>query len=453
MNQPEKLNPPSPCPTDNPDSPPTNIELSPGELIIFAMRLHKDGRLDGAEKCYRGLLNLEPDNANALHYLGVLLYQRDKNDQALEMIEKSIAIDPSVASWHNNLGNIFLDRGQFDEAALAYARCSELDDSNLEVLNNLGVLYRKMQRPLEAEAALKHVLQNDPTFVPAHNNLATLYTSLDRMPEAFSHLADALALRPGDENTRRLLIIAYGKAGRFDDGLRVCREWLELEPGDPSAQHFYAAYGGTDTPDRASDAYVVAEFDGFADSFDAKLASLEYKAPQWIGESVSQLLGEPRSQCAVLDAGCGTGLCAPFLRPFAKRLVGVDLSANMLSLAKERGVYDELVQSELVAFISGCEERFDLIASADTLCYFGRLSLAFMAVKRALKAGGHWVFTVEAHTGTDDFTLQPHGRYSHSRRYIESELEAAGFSQIDLQPVDLRFESKDRVRGWLVSAG
>ena len=75
-----------------------------------------------------------------------------------------------------------------------------------------------------------------------------------------------------------------------------------------------------------------------------------------------------------------------------------------------------------------------------------------MAVKRALKAGGHWVFTVEAHTGTDDFTLQPHGRYNHSRRYIESELEAAGFLQIDLQPVDLRFESKDRVRGWLVVA-
>jgi len=449
----ESLTPSSVGPADDPDATPTNIELSPGELIVFAMRLHKEGRLDGAEKCYRGLLNLEPDNANALHYLGVLLYQRDKNDQALEMIQKSIAIDPSVASWHNNLGNIFLDRGQFDEAALAYARCSELDDSNLEVLNNLGVLYRKMQRPLEAEAALKRVLQNDPTFVPAHNNLATLYTSLDRMPEAFSHLADALALRPGDTNTRRLLIVAYGKAGRFEDGLRVCREWLELEPGDPSAQHFYAAYGGTDTPDRASDAYVIEEFDGFANSFDAKLASLEYKAPQWIGESVANLLGKPHAQCVVLDAGCGTGLCAPFLRPFAKCLVGVDLSANMLSLAKGRGLYDELIQSELVAFINGCEERFDLIASADTLCYFGRLSQAFVAVKHALKAGGHWVFTVEAHLGTDDFTLQPHGRYNHSCRYIEAELAAAGFSQIDLQPVDLRFESKERVSGWLVSAG
>lgn len=45
----------------------------------------------------------------------------------------------------------------------------------------------------------------------------------------------------------------------------------------------------------------------------------------------------------ILDAGCGTGLCADVLRPYAKSLVGVDLSPQMLALAAKQQIYDQLV--------------------------------------------------------------------------------------------------------------
>jgi predicted TPR repeat methyltransferase len=41
----------------------------------------------------------------------------------------------------------------------------------------------------------------------------------------------------------------------------------------------------------------------------------------------------------VLDVGCGTA-CAAMLAPYARRMVGVDLSAKMLVQAEERHVYD-----------------------------------------------------------------------------------------------------------------
>jgi predicted TPR repeat methyltransferase len=422
------------------------------ELVAFAMRLHQERRWDGAEKCYQSVLEADAHNATATHYLGVLMRQRGKKSEGFELIQKSVNLDATVASWQNNLGNVLLEEGRFEDAAAAYARCTELDSSNIEVLNNLGVLLQKLNRPQEAEASFKRALQLNPAYGDAHANLATHYSLIGQMADAFSHFADALALKPADMNTRRLMVIALGKAGRFEEGRKVCEEWLAVEPNDPKAQHFLAAYGGKEAPDRASDKYVIEEFDGFANSFDAKLASLEYKAPQLVGDLVASLVGAPKKALKILDAGCGTGLCAPFLTPFAKELIGVDLSANMLSRAYDRHQYDELVQSELVTYISGFSGAFNVIVSADTLCYFGKLAGAFQAVKAALCPGGHWVFTVESHASDADFKLQSHGRYSHSRNYVEAELGRAGFKSISLNAVQLRFESGDAVAGWLVSA-
>lgn len=91
-------------------------------------------------------------------------------------------------------------------------------------------------------------------------------------------------------------------------------------------------------PARASDAYVQSVFDRFSNSFDSRLAALDYRAPALVAEAVSECLGPLAAGLEVLDAGCGTGLCAALLRPFANRLTGIDLSEGMLSKARARRV-------------------------------------------------------------------------------------------------------------------
>ena len=90
----------------------------------------------------------------------------------------------------------------------------------------------------------------------------------------------------------------------------------------------------------------------------------------------------------VLDAGCGTGLCGPLLAPYARRLVGVDLSERMLDQARARDVYDELVKGELTEYLAASAGTFDAIVSADTLVYFGPLEAVAEAAERALRPGG-----------------------------------------------------------------
>ena len=97
-----------------------------------------------------------------------------------------------------------------------------------------------------------------------------------------------------------------------------------------------AACSGHDVPPRASDAFVEKTFDSFAASFDSKLAKLQYRAPALVAEMLADSDLEASKTLDVLDAGCGTGLCGPLIAPYARRLVGVDLSARMLAQAQAR---------------------------------------------------------------------------------------------------------------------
>jgi predicted TPR repeat methyltransferase len=213
-----------------------------------------------------------------------------------------------------------------------------------------------------------------------------------------------------------------------------------------------AACSGKDVPARASDAYVERTFDGFAASFDAKLAQLGYRAPQLVAAALADAGLEPRKRLAVLDAGCGTGLCGPLLAPYAARLVGVDLSAGMLAQARGRGVYDEVVKEELTAYLAGQPAAYDLIASADTLVYFGALEAVVGAAARALRPGGLLVFTVEeaeVAESCDGYRIQPHGRYGHRLDYVERVLGDAGLTPRSSR-AELRLEAGVPVAGLVV---
>ena len=213
-----------------------------------------------------------------------------------------------------------------------------------------------------------------------------------------------------------------------------------------------AACTGQHVPGRASNAFVEATFDSFASSFEAKLEKLSYRAPALVGAMLSRSGIEARQHLDVLDAGCGTGLCGAIVAPFARRLVGVDLSERMLAQARDKNLYQTLVKAELTEFLRDKSEAFDLIVSADTLEYFGGLQDVIPAFAGALRPAGTLVFTVEHAAGADAsvaYRLEPHGRYSHSRAYVEKVLASSGLVS-DIMPAELRMELGVPVAGLVV---
>ena len=435
-------------------SSPREVILGVDEALRFALQLHEAGSLAEAETLYRRILAVVPENLNALHFLGLLCHQQNRKDEAAGLIQRIIALDPQNADAHNNLGNVLEGLGKGLEAEVCYRQAIALHPGHGPAHNNLGVVLMAQGRVADAVEAYRRAVVLAPDSADFHYNLGNALRRSGDLEEAVVVYRKAVALKPEHVGARRGLARTLLWAGRFDEAAAVYDEWLRVDPGNPVVLYLRAACLGQGAPDRAPDAYVEHVFDDMAENFDAHLLDhLDYRAPTLLCNALAEAFPPPAATLDILDGGCGTGLCAPLLRPYARRLIGVDLSAGMLARAAARKAYDDLVKAELTGFLRGHAEAYDVIASADTLCYFGDLAPIVQAAAVALKAEGVLAFTLEdVGDGGPGYRLQPHGRYAHARGYVEDTLTAAGLVLHSLASVALRKEGGQPVTGHLVVA-
>ena len=422
-----------------------------------AISLLRAEDMAAAEAALLAILAHWPGQPDALHFLGVLRHTQGRTDEAVALIRQALEQVPEHGGAWNNLGNVLLTAGRIDDATQAYERSAQAAQGHpdsADALNNLGTVYRKQGRAADAEQACRRALDARPDFGDAWYNLSQALMAQGQVHEGLLANSRAIALWPRHLQARDQVIRALLLLGERERAAQLYRDWLAEDPHNPVVQHQLAACLGQDPPARASDAYVQQVFDSFASSFDAKLEQLNYRAPELIAQALRTAAGEPRSAMHIVDAGCGTGLCGPLVKPWSRRLAGCDLSAGMLRRARERGVYDALHQAELVYYLDTQPDTFDAVVSADTLCYFGVLQTVMLAAARCLLPGGWLVFTVEAldEDETAEHRLQPNGRYAHRASYVERVMAAAGLQLVAQQAVTLRTEAGRPVNGWLVTA-
>lgn len=392
-------------------------------LLQKALEHHQAGRLPEAEQAYRALLRRRPSDPDALHYLGLAIFHLGRHEQGLASVQRSLRHAPTNPHAWNNLGNLLLLLDRLTESHAAYCRAIELAPQLHQAWYNRGVICRRLRRSEEALTCFRRAVELSPRYEHAYESLGMLYYRL----------------------------------GEVESAHRAYADWLKVAPDNPVARHMLAATApaGAVAPARADDAYIRTVFDGFAETFDSNLASLGYRAPELVAAALQEHSLYQSGRAEVADLGCGTGLCGPLLRSSARRLVGVDLSPEMLARARARAVYDELVEADLVAALRAAPDAFDLIVSADTLVYFGDLTEVAAAVAGALRRGGSVAFTVEALDEPGDDTpyrIQPNGRYRHRPAYVRNLLLLQGLGSITLTPAELRREKGEPVRGLVCCA-
>ena len=221
----------------------------------------------------------------------------------------------------------------------------------------------------------------------------------------------------------------------------------ELSRAVPGELHLARARLGLKAR-RAPSIYIRRLFDSYAQRYDRHLfTELDYRVPNLLRDLVDGRVQDGALDIA--DLGCGTGALGPLFRRLARRLDGVDLSPAMLGHADARGVYDELVEGDLLAFLLERTGRYDLLLAADVLPYLGDPAPLLAAAGSALRPGGLLALSVEECEGRT-FVLTRSGRFAHDSAGLGSLAATFGLKVVAARSATLRHEAGIPVRGALL---
>ena len=314
--------------------------------------------------------------------------------------------------------------GQLDQALGLYVQALQEDPQTPGVADLISAILRtylelalalmKTGRDKEAIRSFQRVLAIQPDESVAHAYLSRLFISNNDLPQATRHL----------------------------------RHYLRLVPEDHIGARMLLAYTGAESvPERPASAYITRLYDNYAASYDQKLVgSLHYQCPQLIRAALER---HCQDKVAILDLGCGTGLCGQAVSSMATRLDGVDLSPQMIAKARQRAIYNELAVGDLYPFLEKKAKCYDVLVAAGVFEHIGDPRRVFRAAFGALRGSGLFIFTAEDNP-TRELSVNSSGYYMHGRAYLAERAVQCGFAVSSLESATLRRDNGVAVRGLCV---
>src|SRR5690242_6696840 len=107
-------------------------------MLKDSIELHRLGRLEEAEQGYREHLEAAPNDADALHLLGLLRHQRGASAEAEDLLARAHALAPEKAGIELALGTVRFQAGDLDGAAAHWDKALALDPNVGTAHSGLG---------------------------------------------------------------------------------------------------------------------------------------------------------------------------------------------------------------------------------------------------------------------------------------------------------------------------
>lgn len=413
-------------------------------------------KIDEALIHYQEALRLKSSYPEAQNNLGTLLYRIGKYEEAAMHFQKAIRMDPHAIDTHYNLALTYIQLDRLLDASAHFQEVLKIRSDHLGALHNLGITLCALKHYEQAKPLLTQVIQREPTNTDALFHLGVIYSASAQANEAKTCYEKVLEIDPLHGNSHHNLATIYLHLNQFDKALFHYQEALRLQPFNKTAKHMIDALMGKTLSEGAPYEYTRALFDQYAYNYDEHVKNrLKYQVPFLLRAAIAPFAKNLVSPWQVLDLGCGTGLCAPLFADIAGKLYGVDVSGNMIDVARQNGGYYKLYVMDIMTYLERHSSEFDLIISADVFVYFGNLENVFAACLRALKANGFFCFSIENLTAEEitakpqypDYQLRKTGRYAHSVQYVHRLSDLYHFT-IEVQKQDtIRYQEDDPVIG------
>ncbi|WP_191250243.1 tetratricopeptide repeat protein [Kordiimonas sediminis] len=222
------------------------------------------GDLPSAEKIFTDILSMVPQEANSLHFMGVICRKKGHFADSEAYFKRSLAVNSKQPAVLNALGNLFAATGRQEEALTSYQQATAMQPSFADAWFNQGLVLQALGNHEEAlpafekavqlsggrashysaqgislqklgryEAAIERfrkALESDPSNVNALHNLGSVYKEMYRVDDARACLEEAIARAPRLAEPRYVLGNIYYEAGDVDRADTEYRTAIAIKP-------------------------------------------------------------------------------------------------------------------------------------------------------------------------------------------------------------------------------
>jgi len=254
------------------------MAASPADLFASAIRHHREGRVEDAERIYRALLDQYPDEPDLLHLSGTARLQLGDAARGVELIAAAVARRGDAPTYHLNLARGLRSLGRNDEAESAARRAHALApdvETAVEIARNrrardetrgarravaIAVAIDPASFPAWEEAghgtigaaAFRRAFLSRPLAAGVAHNLASALWSLGRTGEAVIACRAAAIVDPGEAAFLNNLALFTAGAGDTRAATRWARRAARVRPDDANYAFNAATRSTADDPEAAN---------------------------------------------------------------------------------------------------------------------------------------------------------------------------------------------------------
>jgi len=373
-------------------------EFDEAWLLLCSLSTWLKNSKQAVKSCKQAVtILLAPESLSLKKYLCISLIKLKEFNQVIDVTEVVLETKPDNIVFCNFLSEAYLGNNEFEKAEIASKKALTINPLNVDSIINMGNVIQKNHQYESAITWYEKALKIEPDNATLYHNLGISYFRLNNNEQAAENFFKALQINPELSVSKHMLAVAQGT-----------------------------------NKARADNKYVADLFDEYAHRYDSHQKDLKYRVPEHVDDAVQKLYSDKLldGKVNVLDLGCGTGLCAPYLEPLCDSFIGVDLSPDMIKIADKLGMYTGLVVGDMSGCMNTRPDYFDLAVAGDVFVYIGDLDQEFQAARVSLKEKACFVFTVQVNDDVENYELTDTGRYNHADTYIAGLIDTYGFTKV-----------------------
>lgn len=442
------------------------------------------GDLDNAISAYKKALKLSPNNSTYLNNLGNAYAANFEHKLALKYYNKTLNNTNNPADTWNNIGILYKELGKYKIAEEFFKKSVKHDPNNELYMNNRALNLIKCGNNNLARNIFEKLIKTPNISLKSYINASTFYIQVCDFNNAVNicklaierginssdlfsnygialyHLSQfitaeklfqkSLSINPQNINTLKNLSVLKKTQGDLTEYKRILSQIIEIDPDNSDVKFMAAAINNISVEQPPID-YVKRHFDNISFDFDNLLMNkLSYKIPSILDALLSVQRPLFSSDNKILELGAGTGICGEVLKRYFSDITGVDISSNMINIAKQKNIYKKLHNEEIIEYLSNCKIRFDQIFCFDTLIYLGNLSYFYKMLSRRLTKQSYFTCNIELlNTDNKEYQLLPTERFAHNPYYLKAVAEQNGLTTVRVDYVTIRKERGKLIPGVL----